>query len=154
MSYSLHIRDGDLNPAGPGGLAVVTSSQKLVQDLRHHLLEPRGHDPMHPSYGSTLDGGVNPDGSLPDETIGSLMSRERLAMIEAEIRRIIIFHQASQIQRAQADMMRYGGKHTLTTGEVISSINRIDILPIQDVVLARCYLRVESGGTVSMTRPV
>lgn len=154
MSYSLHVRNGDLNPAGPGGLAVVTGSQKLVQDLRHHLLEPRGHDPMHPSYGSTLDGGVTPDGRAPDEFIGSLMGRERLMMIEAEIRRILIAHQTAQMDRIRADVARYGGKHTMSSGEVLTDIERLDVVPIQDVVLARCYLRVESGGRVTLNRPV
>ncbi len=154
MSYSLHILDGDLNPAGPGGLATVTSTQKLVQDLRHHLLEPRGHDSMHPEYGSVLDGGVNPDGSPTPQFIGASPTRERLGLIEAEIRRILVAHQAMQMERVKSDMARYGGKHTMAAGEVLGSIERIDVAPIQDVVLARCYLRVDTGGLVSLNRPV
>lgn len=153
MTRSLHIRDGDLNPTGEG-LATVTGPQKLVQDLRHHMLEPRGHDSMHPSYGSTLDGGVRPDGRVPDEFIGSMMGREHLMMIEVEIRRILVGHQAAQMERIKADMSRYGGNHMMSAGEVLSSIDRIDIVPIQDVVLARCYLRVENGGRITLNRPV
>jgi hypothetical protein len=82
------------------------------------------------------------------------MGREKLLLIEAEIRRILISHQAAQIERVKSDMAKFGGKHTMASGEVLASIDRLDVMPIQDVVLARCYLRVESGGLISLNRPV
>jgi hypothetical protein len=152
LSYSLHLRGGDLSPAGRSGAAVVSGTQKLVQDLRNALLEPRGTDPANPSYGSTLDGGLNPDGTVSGTNIGENITRERMAGIETEVRRILTTHQNEQVERIQREALRYGGKHTLTPGEMLHAVEAIDTMAIQDTVLVRARLRTRAGRSVNITQ--
>jgi hypothetical protein len=133
---------------------VVSGQQKLVQDLKCAILEPRGTDPMHPSFGSTLDGGTLPDGSTVGTNIGEAIDRERLMEIESELRRVILDHQAKQIDRLQREALLYGGKNTFTAGELIQSVERIDILPVQDVVIARVFLLTQAGSRIQLMQPV
>ena len=77
MTWSLAVVNGDLSFAGPGGYATVSGQNKLIQDLKNWLLEPRGTDPIHPGYGCTLDGGMLPDGTFVDHRrVFSLEERE------------------------------------------------------------------------------
>ena len=154
MSWSLHVKNGDLNPSGPGGLAVVTGTQKVFQDLKHWLLEPRGTDAMHPEFGSSLDGGRNLDGTVIGTNIGEVMDRERVMDIEAEIRRILYAYMQQQVERIRRESIELRGKNTLTAGELVAAVERLDVLPIHDVVLARVYLRVQAGGLVNLLQPV
>lgn len=153
MTFSLHVRGGDLSPAGRNGAAIVSGQQKLVQDLRHALLEPRGTDPANPSYGSTLDGGINPDGTVVGTNIGEAITRERMADIETEVRRILTVHQTEQVERIKRETQRYNGKHTLTPGEMLYAIEAIDTMAIQDTVLVRARMRTRAGRTVDVIRP-
>lgn len=153
MTYSLHVHGGDLSPSGRNGAAIVSGYQKLTQDLRHAILEPRGTDPANPSYGSTLDGGVNPDGTVVGTHIGEMITRERMAAIEAEVRRILSVHQVEQVDRIKRESRRYNGKHTLTSGEMLHAVEAIDTMDIQDVILVRARLRTRAGRTVNIVTP-
>ena len=73
MSWSLKLHSGDLDLSGPDGYGTVSGPAKLIQDLRNWLLEPRGTDSFHPSYGSILDGGMV-RGVRVDSMIGSNIS--------------------------------------------------------------------------------
>lgn len=154
MSYSLHIRNGDLNPSGPGGIAVVSGQQKLIQDLKHAILEPRGTDPMNPSFGSTLDGGLLPDGTVVGTNIGQSITRERIANIEAEVRRVLASYQKSQIARLQRESAKFGGKNTFSAGEVLQSVDNVEVFAVQDVVVVRVALRTASGARLQLLQPV
>lgn len=133
---------------------MVTGTQKVFQDLKHWLLEPRGNDVMHPEYGSTLDGGINPDGTVVGTHIGELIDRERLMDIEAEIRRIIFAYMQQQVERVRRESIELRGKNTLSFGEIVASLDRLDVLPIHDVVLARVMLRAQGGQLVNLLQPV
>src|SRR4051812_1259303 len=99
MTYSLNITGGDLSLGGPGGLSVVTSTEKLIQDIKCWLLEAMGTDPLHPDYGSTLDGGGMPGTPFQEGIIGSEINSTSLLMVEAEVRRILSLYQQQQINR-------------------------------------------------------
>lgn len=154
MSWSLHLRNGDLNPSGPGGLAQVTGSQKLVQDLRCALLTPIGTDPLHLDFGSTLDGGTGPDGSIIPSAIGSVIDTNTILYIESEIRRVLTGYQEQQVNRLLADQATLGGKNTFAQGEILYSIDNVNVQQIGDVVVASAALTTSDGDSITLTNPV
>ena len=154
MSYSLQIKSGDLNLGGPGGLAVVTGTQKLVQDLRNWILEAQGTDPMHPEFGSTLDGEIMPDGSYQDNFIGTTIDSFQILNVEAELRRILYAYQQNQVNKLQAEQIQYSGKNTFAAGEILYSIDAVDIQQLGDVLVAHIQITTDQGTSVSLTQPV
>jgi hypothetical protein len=154
MSWSLYIRDGDLTLAGPGGFAIVTGAQKLIQDLKHWILESRGSDPMHPEFGSTLDGGMLPDGTLVPTSIGEVVDRERLMNIESELRRILIAYQEQQQDRLQREAALYRGKNTFAAGEILADVLAVTVEQREDTVVAFIRILTESGANVEFAQPV
>lgn len=154
MSWSLHLRNGDLNPAGPGGLAQVTGSQKLVQDLRCALLESLGNDPLHLDWGSTLDGGIGPDGSTIPSAIGSVIDTNTILYIESEIRRVVTGYQQSQLSRLLDDQAKFGGKNTFAAGELLYSIDSVNVQQIGDVVVASVALTTSDGDQITLVNPI
>ena len=79
MSYSLQLKAGDLSPSG-GQIATVQGVQKTVQDLRVALLEPEGSDPLHPDFGSLLNGGIDSNGNTQPGVIGPVISNEAFSV--------------------------------------------------------------------------
>jgi len=154
MTWSFHVKNGDLNFAGPGGFATVTGQQKLVQDLKNWLLEPRGTDPFHPDYGSVLDGGVMPDGTEAISTIGGLVTGEAMLNIEAEIRRVLVGYQQMQFDRINREHAQYGGRNTFSNGEILASVQDVIISQVGDTVLAQCVIRTASGDAISFIQPL
>lgn len=153
MSWSLQIKTGDLNLSGPEGYAVVRGPQKLVQDLRNWLLEKRGSDPLHPQYGSILDGGMT-RGIAIDSFIGSAITQEVLLDIEAEIRRVLAAYQIQQSDRMRSDVINYGGRHTFDHNEILESVQNLTIRQINDVVAVRITLATSSGRIINLIQPV
>ena len=135
MSWSLEVRrtrdeNGYLRPGGDlvltgSSLSTVSNEQKLVQDLSHWLLEHMGQDPLHPSYGSIIDGGVDASGKPIDSVIGKTNIRLVRMEIEAEIRRVAAAYQRMQVDRATRDRNRYN-KSTLTGGEILAAVTVIN----------------------------
>jgi len=154
MSWSLYVRNGDLSLSGPGGFAIVTGSQKLVQDLKHWILENRGSDPFHPEYGSTLDGGMLPDGTLVPTSIGEVVDRERLMTIESEVRRILIAYQEQQQDRLQREASLYDGKNTFAPGEIRYEVDSVEVEQIADKVVVFVTITTDTGQTIPMGVPV
>lgn len=132
MTWSLKVSGGDLQLSG-GGMQTVTGEQKLVQDLRCFILERIGTDDLHPRYGSTLNGGTLPDGREAPGIIGESDLSFAELEIESEMRRMVRLYQADQLQRAQSDQTIYG-KTTLSRGEVLVSLDAINIVQDQDTL--------------------
>lgn len=154
MSYSFHIKNGDLNLGGPGGLATVTGSQKVVQDLKHWILEQRGTDPMHPEYGSTLDGEMLPDGNFQDSFIGTTIDAFQILNIEAELRRVLAAYQQQQLERLRFETQAYNGKHTFAPGEIVSSIDDVVVQQFGDILVAKISITVSNGQSFVFAQPV
>lgn len=152
MTWSLEVRNGDLTVGG-AQLGTVTAENKLVQDLRHYLLERMGTDNLHPAYGSLLDGGVTPDGKTHDGVIGSSFFQEASLFVESEIRRICNAYQSRQIERAKEDRMRYN-KTTFTAGELLISVDRIDLTQSETTLQARIVLTTGTNQRVALTVPL
>lgn len=154
MTWSFQIKNGDLNFAGPGGFATVTGQQKLIQDLKNWLLEPRGTDPFHPDYGSVLDGGTMPDGTTVDPAIGGLITSESLVTIESEVRRILNSYQQQQLDRLTREAPLYGGKNTFSTGEILASVDDVQVIQAGDVVVVTCSITTGDGDSISFTQAI
>ena len=154
MTWSFQIKNGDLSQSGPGGFAAVTGQNKLVQDLKHWFLEPRGSDPFHPEWGSTLDGGELSDGTVIASSIGGTFTSEDLLVIEAEIRRILNAYQLQQAQRLGSETILYGGKNTFALGEILRTVNDVKIRQLGDVAVADLQLTTANGGLLNFTQPV
>lgn len=132
MTWSLKVSNGELALDG-GHLGTVAHEDKLLQDLRHFLLEKMGSDPMHPSYGSLIDGGRQPDGTIVDSPIGSYDFNSVALDIESDIRRIAAVYQRQQLERAKSDRLRYN-KSTLTAGEILAEVTYITFEQRQDAL--------------------
>lgn len=153
MTYSLHLRNGDLNFAGPGGYAVVSGRQKLIQDLKNWLLEPQGSDPFHPEYGSILNGNA---AGMPEaeDFIGSVLTSEKLIQIEAEVRRVLGAYQRQQLDRLNQEVISYGGKNTFSQGEILYSVEAVDVHQVADTVLVRVSITTGDGSQLSFSQAV
>lgn len=144
MSWSLAITNGDLS-IGSNGLNVVTGGAKLTQDLACDILEPMGNDPLHPTFGSVIDGGTDVNGNAIPGVIGAANDPSAATFVGAEIQRICRAYQASQIARNQADVATYG-KSTLTADEALLSINSITITQAQVAMMVACNLQTGVGS--------
>jgi hypothetical protein len=152
MSWSLQLRNGDLALGGTQ-LGTVTGPQKLVQDLRCALLEPRGWDDAHPSYGSLLDGGRDDNGADMASVIGT-SNWERISLrVEGEIRRICALQQQAQLDRAKNDRYTYG-ESTLAPNELLVRVSSVSMFQAQDTLLARVTLETGTGNVAEIDIPV
>lgn len=101
-----------------------------------------------------LDGGWLPDGTEIESNIGGSVSDERIIGVESEIRRILYAYQQQQLDRMNRDMLAYGGKNTFSAGEILASVEDVQIDLFADVLLCRIVLRVASGDALSFTVPI
>ncbi len=152
MSWSLQLRNGDLFHQD-GHYAQVHGPAKLIQDLRSQLLEHMGHDDMHPSFGSTLDGGTLPNGTNIEGVIHSMDVRQATLDIESEIRRIETDYQSKQLSRINDDLAIYG-KSTLRRDEILQSINDIQFIQVADTLYVRIKVVPISGLPIALDVPV
>lgn len=152
MSWSLELRNGDLTISG-ARLGQTTGSNKLVQDLRCAILEPRGHDDMHPSFGSLIDGGIDEAGREVASIIGTDRWEFAALQIQSEIRRIAALHQARQTERAKADRLAYG-ESTLENAELLYQVSNIDMVQAQDRLLVTVTLQNGRGEQFSFDVPI
>lgn len=154
MTYSLNIMGGDLSLGGPGGLSTVTGGEKLIQDLKCWLLEAIGTDPLHPDYGSKLDGGGAPGSPQQWGMIGSEIDSTSLMMVEAEVRRILNQYQQQQVNRIQIEQTLYNGKNTYVMGEILYSIDSVTASRFKDTIIVNANIRTANGQSLSLTQPV
>ena len=152
MSWSLRLQNGDLSTEGTK-LGQVSGGQKLIQDLKCALLERRGLDDMHPSYGSLIDGGRDEFGREVPSLIGSVDWERAGIRVEGEIRRIATEYQARQVRRAENDRYRYG-ESTLSNSELLLSIQQISMTQAQDKLMVRVLLDTATGEQISIDVPI
>lgn len=152
MSWSLELRNGDL-ALGGSRLGQVTGAQKLVQDLRCKILEPRGNDDMHTSLGSTIDGGIDELGNDIASVIGIADWEYVSLRIQNEIRRITNEHQRVQLARAQDDRYRYG-ESTLLNTELLVDVTSIQFNQVADTLFVQVQLVTGQGDTIPVIIPI
>ncbi len=154
MSWSLSISGGDINIGGLNGLGRVTGRQKLVQDLKCWILESVGTDPLHPEFGSTLDGGEMADGTVVDGVIGQVIGNEVLLQIESELLRVLNAYRENQIKILDNEQSTYSGQTSLTPDEILLSINNVEVSPFSTTVVARISITTAANSQIVFTQPV
>jgi len=154
MSWSLEILGGDLNlNSRTSGMGIVTGANKTYQDLRGEFLETMGNDPMHPEYGSLIDGGVTPNGDLVESQIGSIIDAGVMFSLEAEIRRVIEKFANNQHDKLLSEsQVGNGGRHTFSPNEIISSVASIDAKQFGTTLAFRVALVMDRGQTIEFVQ--
>lgn len=152
MSWSLDLRNGDLVISG-ARLGQTTGAEKLVQDLRCALLETRGHDDMHPTFGSLIDGGRDDSGAEVVSIIGTNNWPFAVLQIDSEIRRIAGDYQLRQIERGKNDRRTYG-ESTLTNDELLLEVTNIETVQAQDMLMVNVSLKTAQGQQFQIAVPI
>jgi phage baseplate assembly protein W len=152
MSKSLKLVNGDLYISNRS-LHTVRGKEKLLQDLSLRLREKIGTDPMTPTYGSILDGGVI-NGSEVPSFIGRVINPSVKEEIHAEIAEQISKYQREQLEKIKSETVRYQGKNTLDKSEVIYSIDSINISNIGTTIVAQVTLTTLANEQVNLFLPI
>ena len=152
MSYSLQIKGGDL-VAQAGQLSIATGAQKMLQDLQIFVMTQMGSDPYNPSYGSLIDGGIQPNGNVVSSPIGTMNWSLTESFIQQEISRIVSVYQASQNTRVQQDLQTYN-KNTLTSDEIVTALTGISINQNIDTMIVNVSIQNASGNELTFSIPV
>lgn len=152
MSWSLKLRHGDLVTDG-AQLGQVTGAAKLVQDLRCAILERRGHDDMHPSFGSLIDGGYDDNGQWVESMIGEDDIELVVLRVETDLRRLMYEHQNRQVNRSQADRQKYGIS-TLDKDELLYSVVSVNFQQAQDKLMVNVLIKTGNGQVFDIAVPV
>lgn len=138
---ALEIKNGDL-VIGRGGYATVSGVAKLRQDLSVAVREPYGTDRFHPRWGSLLA-----------EYVGGVLNEYSKMQVIGEVQRICanyIAVQQDQMAAANAE----GRRPTFTSGEVVESVQSIEVRQTFDRLHVRVILRTLSGETVPLVSTV
>lgn len=151
MSWSLQLRNGDLT-VDRGQLGIATGISKLAQDLRCHLLEKMGTDPLHKGYGSVLDGGTREDGVEIPSIIGETDEDLIVSFIGTEVNRIVRLHQNEQLNRAVSDRLRYN-KTTLTDDEILETAD-VKLVHTADTMMVQITLHSSTGASQRIGIPL
>ena len=153
MSKSFQIVNGDLALGERRSYAVVSGKQKLLQDLKLWVLERIGTDPSTPTYGSRLDGGII-DGQEIPSYIGEVMTAANIAGIRTELINLITAFQQVQYEKIRTETLMFNGKNTLEEGEVLDTIDSVDVRAVGDRVLAQVRITSLAGESFKLTIPL
>lgn len=148
MSYSLQVANGDFTVAA-AQLGTVVDVAKLTQDLTCCLLEPMGTDDMHLDYGSLLDGGTLPDGTVSPGVIGVSDINRVAALVRTEIARVTANYQSQQLARAKADQAVYN-RASLSSAEVLISVTDVSLTQVEDALNVVITLQTGQGSSLSV----
>jgi hypothetical protein len=153
MSKSLRLVNGDLAIGDGRSFDVVTGRNKLVQDLGLWFLERIGQDRSTPTYGSRLDGGVI-DGKAVPSLIGTPATPEALAFVRAESLNILGKYRQLQDYNLRADTLRYGGRNTFDPGEIIQSVDEVNVRLIGTTIVVRILITTAANTQLKITLPL
>lgn len=152
MSWSLQIIGGDLSPiSDQSGLKIATGKDKTLQDLKLALYESMGTDPMHPEYGSLIDGGRLPNGTIVESSVGS--DSTSLFRIEEEVSRIIQNYTIQQNIRIKSDIASFG-KTTIADSEIIKSVRSIGTKRFGSKLILQVNIVMRNSNSVTITQPL
>lgn len=152
MSWSLALSNGDFTVTN-AQLGVVTNEKKLTQDLRCALLQRMGTDPLHLTYGSLIDGGMLPDGTVVPGVVGEQNLAQAALTVQSEIQRICLAYQTQQLNRAKADRITYN-RVSLSPAECLVAISDIQVTQQQDQLIALVKLQTAQGQDINVVFPL
>lgn len=144
MSTSFAIINGDLSIGSGRRFETVSNKSKLAQDLELWVLEKIGTDPLLQGFGSHLD-----------EFIGGIISIDSINQIRNEILRLVQQYQAMQYNKIRTETIKYLGKTTLSSDEVINSIDSVDIKQVSGtLLLVQVKISTLAHSQLRLTIPV
>lgn len=147
MTWSLKIEGGDLSKGRGNSLQSITGSDKVQQDLRHWILSNLGEDPLTPNFGSIID--FDEETFVNREVDTLFVPANRLDLIIEEIDRIIEEYQRNQFVRIQKETLKYNGRHTFSSGEIIQDYG-IEYEQIYDTLYIDINLTLLSGAETTV----
>ena len=150
MTWSLQLRNGDL-AIDHDRYNTVNDWRKLLQDLRIRLLTKLGEDPLHPEFGSTIDGGTRPDGLEIPSVIGEIDTEVARSFITLEVNRIIADYQKVQAARQRVDHYSYG-KKTMTPGEILNG-GEVNVYFLGTLVVVQIAITTGEGDEKRISLP-
>lgn len=151
MSWSLQLHNGDFTLTS-ARLGTVTDENKLTQDLRCALLERMGTDEMHLDFGSLIDGGRLPDGTVVPSVVGMSVA-QAASTIQSEVQRVARGYQSQQLNRAKDDRTTYN-RVTLSSAEVLLGVSGMHITQHGDVLQVLLTLQTARGEDINIALPI
>jgi hypothetical protein len=110
-----------------------------------------GTDPMHPDYGSLLDGGRLPNGTVVQSSIGSDASS--LFRIEEEVSRVIQNFITRQNQRIKSDMASFG-RTSVSDSEIIQRVSSVETKLFGSKLILQVNLVMRNNNSITITQPL
>jgi len=110
-----------------------------------------GTDPLHPDFGSLLDGGTLQSGEEVASIIGETDPELIRSFVVTEINRILSDHQDKQLVRAESDRLTYN-KTTLTFGEALDDA-QVNIGSVNDILVVQIVLQSKNGDERRLAIP-
>lgn len=138
---TLALSGGDL-VIGPGGLQTLSGAAKIRQDIALALGEGYGNDPYHAGWGSVLP-----------QYVGHPVTDDTPMLVQAEVTRILqqyMTGQQQQLATAAANQQR----HTISTSEIIQTVNSVDVTVQYDSIRVIISLTTMAGQTLQISRTV
>jgi phage baseplate assembly protein W len=138
---SLALSGGDLL-LGSGGLQTVTGAAKIRQDVALALGETYGNDPYEPLWGSVLS-----------EYVGRAITSDTPGLIQAEVNRVLQQYMNNQ-QATLKNASTNRTTTTLTTSDIIRTVNSVDVSVYFDTVKVVINLTTMAGQNMVLSRTV
>ena len=138
---TLALSNGDL-VVGPGGLQLLDGPAKIRQDIALALGENYGDDPYNPGWGSVLL-----------RYIGEPITDDLPMLVQAEVNRILQQYITNQQQRLAAAALN-NQQHTISTSEIIRTVNSVDVSVQYDTITVLIDLTTMAGQTMTISRTV
>lgn len=138
---TLALSNGDL-VIGADGLKMLDGPSKIRQDIALALAENYGDDPYNPAWGSVLP-----------RYLGEPITDDTPMLVQAEVNRILQQYMANQQTRLATASLN-NTQHTVSTSEVIRTVNSIDVSVLYDTVTVLISLTTMAGQTMTISRTV
>jgi len=115
---------------------------KIRQDLALALGETYGSDPYHSGWGSVLP-----------QYIGEPIDIDTPMLVQTEVNRILQQYMTTQ-QQQLATASANNQQHTITTSEIIQTVNSVDVSVLYDTIRVVVSLTTMAGQTLQISRTV
>lgn len=138
----LRLVNGDLD-VQPGGFALVSGQQKVLQDLGILVRDALGSDRFHPRWGTILH-----------EYVSSGVHPEEVALlVRSEITRVIQNYIVMQSDQISSDADN-GRRSRFSPDEIVVDVSNIEIQQSYDRLNVRVTVITGRGAAVSVVRTV
>lgn len=138
---TLALSNGDLVMES-GSLKTLDGPAKIRQDIALALGERYGDDPYNPAWGSVLP-----------RYIGEPITDDTPMLVQAEVNRILQQYIANQQARLAAASLN-NQQHTISTSEIIRTVNSVDVSVSWDTISVLIDLTTMAGQTMTISRTV